>query len=414
MRSPRIKSRLLGFLLLFALVVIGGAGWYWYTHVRIASLLSPFMRDLDDTPPLSSLDSPQYIVYGFVPYWNLTKTIVQPEITHLAYFSLPISEEGHLDGITSPVSDDPDADISSRRWRSAQLDRVVNELRPNQKLTITLTQFDTEVIENFLGSTQAQDTFQADMKSFLETTTRPVSGVNVDIEYAGEASPELRQQYVEFIKRTRQTLDTYAKSAGKQPLQLSMSVFASAASRHLLWDLPALTPYIDQTVVMAYDFHRPSSPVAGPVAPLFGAKNVWDNDVVLHLREFLEVMPAEKILLGVPFYGYEWETTETENPRALSFPGTGGTASYGRVQQLLQDPEYFPITQGWDEEALSPYLVYFKDGRQHVIYYEDAKSLGYKLELVTGLRLGGIAIWALGYEDGSRELWDAIDQYLAE
>lgn len=411
MSSPRIKSKLLGSILLLILVSVAATGWYWYTQVRIAQLLSPFTQDVDDTPPLSGSNVPQYIVYGFVPYWNLKKTVVQPEITHLAYFSLPISESGELDGISSPVSGDPDADISSKRWRSELLDGVVADLQPNQKLTVTLTQFDTEVIENFLNSSPAQDRFQQALQTFLQTTTRPVSGINVDIEYAGEASPELRQNYTTFIRRTRQTIDDYAATARKPKLQLSASVFASAASRHLLWDLPAITADLDQVVVMAYDFHRPSSPVAGPVAPIFGAKEIWDNDIVLHLKEFLKVMPAEKVLLGIPFYGYEWETVGSE-PRSLTFPGSGGTASYSRVQQLLQDPEYFPITQGWDEDALSPYITYSKEDRSHVIYYEDARSLSYKLELVTGLRLGGIAIWALGYEDGSRELWDTIQNQL--
>lgn len=411
MPLPRRQSQLIGTLVLFLLVISAAIGWYWYTQVRIASLLSPLVQNSDDTAPLSQNKDQEYIVYGFVPYWNLKKTIVQPEITHLAYFSLPISDAGELDGISSKVSDDPDADISSKRWRSELLDDVVGDLQPGQKFTVTLTQFDKEVIETFLGTPAAQDRFQVALRSFLQNTTRPVAGINIDIEYAGDASPELRGQYVEFVRRTRQTMDDHAKSKRISPLQLSASVFASSASKHLIWDLPALVPYLDQVVVMAYDFHRQSSPVAGPVAPVFGAKEVWDNDIVLHLKEFLKVMPAEKVLLGVPFYGYEWETTAAE-PRSLTFPGTGGTASYGRVRELLQDPEYFPITQGWDDIALSPYLTYLKDDKQHVVYYEDARSLSYKLELVTGLRLGGIAIWALGYEDGSRELWDSIQQSL--
>jgi spore germination protein YaaH len=73
-----------------------------------------------------------------------------------------------------------------------------------------------------------------------------------------------------------------------------------------------------------------------------------------------------------------------------------------------------PITQGWDEDALSPYVIYTKDDRQHVIYYEDARSIGFKLQLAKELNLGGVAIWALGYEDRSRELWNAFQTELTE
>ncbi|MBW7943980.1 hypothetical protein H3C70_01115 [Patescibacteria group bacterium] len=400
---------------IFAIVLMafaGWGGWYWYTHIHNVFLLNPFANSFDETPPLSGLKSPDFLVYGFAPYWNLTKTVVQPELTHLAYFSLVITPEGDLDGISNEEAVDPDGDTGSRRWRSEQLNTVVSQLQPHQKLTVTLTQFDKTGIETFLTSPSAQAHFQEALRNFLNTTTRSVAGVNIDIEYPGEATDEVRQGYVTLVRNTRQTLDEYAQRARKEKLNLSISVYANAATRKLLWDLPALIQDVDHVVVMAYDFHRPSSPVAGPVAPLFGAKQNWDNDVVLHMKEFLELIPASKVLLGVPFYGYEWETT-TGDARSLVFPGTGATASYSRVRRLLTSTESAEvadglIVQGWDEDALSPYVIFTKDDRQHVIYYEDARSLGYKLQLVKELRLGGIAIWALGYEDGSRELWDAI------
>lgn len=411
-----MRPWLFGFFTVCLLLIAAAGSWFWYSK-HVGSLLSPFIN-LDGVAPLSQLNKSKFIVYGFAPYWNLTKTVVQPEITHLAYFSLPITADGELDGITNEEASDADADISSRRWRSEQLDAVVNDLRPNQAFTITLTQFDKTGIETFLSSPSAQTRFQAALQSFLSDTTRPVSGINVDIEYPGEATPELRQDYVEFLQRVRQIADTFSQAKKKPKLDLSISVYANAANRQLLWDLPALTPYVDHVVVMAYDFHRSSSPIAGPVAPMFGAKQNWDNDVVLHLKEFLQIMPAEKVLLGVPFYGYEWETT-TGEARSLVFPGTGATASYSRVQKLLQSTDSAevadgPIIQGWDDDALSPYVIFTKDNRQHVIYYEDARSLSYKLDLINELRLGGVAIWALGYEDGSRELWDEIKLKLNE
>lgn len=400
------------------LLGLAGAGaWFWFFYLNSGSLLSPF-TNLDSVAPLSRLTKSPFVVYGFVPYWNLTKTVVQPEITHLAYFSLPITIDGELDGITNGKPSDSDADISSRRWRSEQLDTVVQQLRPNQSFTLTLTQFDKTGIETFLSSPSAQATFQTSLRSFLTNTTRPVQGLNIDIEYPGDATDELRANYVTFLQRTRQTVDAWAKSKHLNNFDLSISVYASSASHHLLWDIPALTSSVDHVVVMAYDFHRSSSPVAGPVAPMFGAKQSWDNDVALHMKEILTQIPAQKVLLGIPFYGYEWETTKGDS-RSLVFPGTGSTASYSRVQRLLQSTNSGevadgPITQGWDDDALSPYVIFSKDDRQHVIYYEDARSIGYKVELVNELRLGGIAIWALGYEDGSRELWDAVSEHLAE
>lgn len=412
-----MKPWLFGVLTVFLLGLAGAGAWFWFVYLHSGSLLSPF-TNLDSVAPLSRLNSSPFVVYGFVPYWNLTKTVVQPEITHLAYFSLPITQDGELDGITNGKATDSDADISSKRWRSGQLDSVVQQLRSNQAFTVTLTQFDKTGIETFLSSPSAQTAFQNSLRSFLTNSTRPIAGLNVDIEYPGEATDELRAYYVSFLQRTRKTIDEVAKAKRQPTFDLSISVYANAASHHLLWDLPELTSSVDHVVVMAYDFHRSSSPIAGPVAPMFGAKQNWDNDVALHMKEFLRQLPAQKVLLGVPFYGYEWETT-TGDSRSLVFPGTGATASYSRVQRLLQSTNSAeiadgPITRGWDDDALSPYVIFTKDNRQHVIYYEDARSIGYKVELVNELRLGGIAIWALGYEDGSRELWDAVNEHLTQ
>jgi len=335
-------------------ILLGFAGtgaWFKFVYLNSGSLLSPF-TNMGIVTPLSEVNTSPFVVYGFVPYWNLSKTVVQPEITHLSYFSLPITQDGELDGISNRKATDSDADISSRRWRSEQLNSVVQQLRPNQAFTVTLTQFDKMSIETFLSSPSAQATFQNSLRSFLTNTTRPVAGLNIDIEYAGEATDQLRANYVSFLQQTRQTVDTVAISKRQTPQNLSISVFASAASHHLLWDLPALSSSVDHIVVMAYDFHRSSSPIAGPVAPMFGAKQNWDNDVVLHLKEFLSQVPAQKVLLGIPFYGYEWETT-TGDSRSLVFPGTGATASYGRIQRLLQSTNSAeaadgPIKQGWD------------------------------------------------------------------
>jgi spore germination protein len=402
-----MRQRFLKVLVLcFCIGVIGFIGLRIF-RPSVPKYLSPFITSRDSTP-LSSLDSQSYVVYGFAPFWNLQKTTVQPELTHLAYFSLPMTVDGELDGIIPGKRT-----TSSIRWNSKLIDETLQEMQPNQKLTIVFTQFDNQSIRTLLSTPSAQLRLQESITTLLEESERPITGFNYDIEYTGQVTPELRQLYTNLIQKTRQTLDNYAAKHGTERLELSISLFPGAAKRQWIWDVEAMAPLVDHFIVMTYDFHRPSSPVAGPVAPVFGGRKNWNSDIVVHLKEFLDVVPAEKVILGVPFYGYEWETT-TGDPRSPVFPGTGSTASYSRVQKLLQQSEELGIQQGWDEDALSPYLTYVQGGRSHVIYYENARSLGYKLDLVTGLRLGGVAIWALGYEEHSREPWDIIQQKLTK
>jgi len=359
---------------------------------------------------LSPLGSQQFIplqrpatyeVYGFAPYWNLQKIVIQPELTHLAYFDLPITPEGKLDGLptTGPST-------SRTRWESQRLATTVAQLRPGQKFVIVFSQFNNNEVEQLLSSSTAKAEFRQSVSQLLRTSPYPISGINLDIEYLGEATPELRQQYVELVQ-VLHDLSTEQVSMGRAPLEISICVFASAGNKQMIWDLKALEPVTDKVVIMAYDFHRASSPLAGPVAPIFGGRTQWSSDILSNLRAFTEAFPSQKILLGVPFYGYEWETT-SDSAVASTFPGTGSTASYTRVQQLLKDNSELNIVQHWNEDSLSPYVTFTRNNRTHLIHYDDARSLSFKLDLVKDAQLGGIAIWALGYEADSRPLWDVI------
>jgi len=93
-------------------------------------------------------------------------------------------------------------------------------------------------------------------------------------------------------------------------------------------------------------------------------------------------------------------------------PKTGATASYQRVKELVANKKELNLEEHWDENALAPYLSYVENGENYLVYFENAASVSYKLEYVNQLNLAGIAIWSLGYEGDSRDLWNVIDQEL--
>lgn len=336
------------------------------------------------------------VVYGFLPYWNINKTSLQPELSHLAYFSLTVGPDGRF--ITK---NDDGSEPGYQRLQSDTWLELANRARAGgTQLEIVIAQFNDATIESLLASPEAQDQMLQHLDSLL--LAYPISGVNIDFEYVGDPSPRLRDRFSEFMERIRTHLDSKY-----QDITLSVDVYASASSNQQLWDIPRLARSIDFLVVMAYDFHRRSSVQAGPVAPLFGGKEYWDSDISGHLKKFIKMIDREKILLGVPFYGYGWQTTNRQ-PQAHTFPDTGFTVSFDRVQELLAQREELKLEEGWNEQALSPYLTYVEDGETYVVYFEDSRSLSYKLDFVNQLDLGGIAIWALGYEGESRELWEVI------
>ncbi len=334
------------------------------------------------------------IVYGFLPYWTIKTAQVPPQLSHLGYFSVTVDKTGNF-----VTTFEGNREPGWRIFTSSDFQDLREHTNmQKQHLEVVITMMDADDITSFLQNPRAQETCLANLKILIKT--QPIEGINLDIEYAGEVTESLREKYIAFVQRVA----TMTKQLDPD-FHLSIDVFADSAAKRRIWDISSLAPLVDRIIIMAYDFSRSSSPQSGPVAPLFGSTTKrWDTDITQNLKAFLDVVPAEKIILGIPFYGYEWQTI-SEDPGALTYPKTGGLATYKRVRKLIAD---LGIQERWDTDALSPYLTY-KDGyKTQMIYYENSRSLSYKLDLVNQAGLGGIAIWALGYEGETQELWDVI------
>lgn len=384
------------------IALLGLTAWSWKHSQQIVSpLTNSTTFQFLAGQILSARSGTDKVVYGFVPYWNLDDVTIQPELTHFSYFGLPITGAGT---ISTSTDQNPDA-IGYTKLQSEdflnQLDQVIAN---NDKLEIVLIQFNNDDIVTLATNQKSQDELLKTIDSLI--LAYPVSGINIDIEYTGPVTPELRRDFAAMVEKVSNHVHT--KYNG---VQVSIDMYASASTRNLIWDVEEIGKHVDYIIVMAYDFHQRSSTVAGPVAPLFGGKELWDSDINQQLKAFVDQVPPNKILLGIPFYGYEWQTT-TVNPQAHTFPNTGSTASYKRVNQLLSQADQKQVSQHWNDQALSPYLTYTEDDKLYVLYYENSRSLSYKLDFVNQLDLGGIAIWALGYEGSDRELWEVIERKL--
>ncbi len=397
--SIRIRNRLL--LSAFIITIFSAIFTVWYLwDVNLVSPLSSIsqIKFLAQNQILGSSSSRDYVIYGFLPYWNIRQVKIQPELTHLSYFGLGVDDDGTI------IIRDEDGNLHPgyNKLSSDQMLLLAQELEANkQSFEIALVQFNPDKIQKLANNPEAHQNLLRSLDSIL--LAYPVNGINIDIEYSGEVTPELRDDFASLIEKISRHLDKKYNH-----VQLSIDVYATAATNQLIWDMPRISRAVDYIIVMAYDFHRTSSTQAGPVAPLFGGQAKSDGDIHQNLRELLRYVPNEKILLGIPFYGYQWQT-DSKIPKANTYPDSGVAASYQQVQELLTKKDQYQIETGWDDQALCPYLSFVEDGKDYVIYYENPTSIGYKLEYVRQLDLAGVAIWALGYEGQSRELWEVVE-----
>jgi GH18 family chitinase len=154
-----------------------------------------------------------------------------------------------------------------------------------------------------------------------------------------------------------------------------------------------MQPSVDAFFVMAYDMYEPG--VASPNAPLTGY-HANDQSAV---TTYVAVVPRQKVLLGVPFYGYDWVTADNQPNRQSSSPPT--PVSYSEV--TAGGHESF-----WDGTGNVPWTAYQRDGKWHEVYYDDPTSLALKARLASDAHLLGVGIWALGMDGNDPALMAAL------
>jgi spore germination protein YaaH len=241
--------------------------------------------------------------------------------------------------------------------------------------------FDAGIATNVLSNPDVRAQAVANLLAVAKA--RSLSGINVDVE---NVPPGQRANYTAFIKE----LSTALKPAG---LSLSVSIPAktwddTTSAWSGAFDYKSLGQYADKVIPMAYDEHLPGY-YPGPVASVG-----WVEKVAAFAAS---QMPSDKVVLGIAAYGYDWKKGTTE----------GGGLS---VPQAMNLAAKYGAEVKWDAVAQVPYFTYTADGVDRIVYYEDARALGPKLDLVTKYDLAGIAIWRLGLEDPA--IWPVIEAKL--
>ena len=212
------------------------------------------------------------------------------------------------------------------------------------------------------------------------------NGVTIDFEnmYASD-----RANFNSFIRE----LSTTLRPMGVQTAVCVMAKTADAPNSPWIgvFDYQTLGQAADYIHVMTYDQNGPWGD-PGPIAGL-----PWVEQV---LKYAISHIPAEKLMLGVPAYGYDWNVTTKQ----------GQAVPWKSIPKLVQTTKAVPK---WDEASQSPYLTYTEpDGSNHVVWYENNRSIQLKSELVIKYNLAGVFMWRLGLED--EEFWKVLSKGLAQ
>ena len=231
--------------------------------------------------------------------------------------------------------------------------------------------FSSARAEALLGSVPRQETLLGQIKEILKE--KGYGGLDVDFEYI---RPELGAAYAAFVDRLRRELNSLGCS-----VLVALAPKTFAGQRGLLYeahDYAALGRAANGVLLMTYEWGYTAGPPMA-VAPLDKVRQVVDYA--------LTEIPAEKLFLGVPVYGYDWPLPFREGVTR------GESVS---PQEALALARRHGAEIRYDETAQAPWFRYTAaGGREHEVWFEDARSSYAKFRLAAEKGLQGVGLWNL-------------------
>ncbi len=330
----------------------------------------PAPPSLADEPALASHE-----IFAFAPYWTLAQEsgFDVNDLSTVSYFGLDVNANGSIeqsgDGWTGYQSQDL-ANLIDRAHAAGT--RVVLTVECFDQTTLDELTSDPDRRHHARNagrrSPESEEPRRRErrLRRSRDPRTRPVW-------------TRLMAQFSSIVRGADDhwqiTMDTYASSAGDPDG---------------FYDIQGLAPSVDAFFVMAYQMGGPTGSANGN----FSGSNFSAEEA---MKEYTQAVPASKVILGLPFYGYDWPTTGPGASATATGPATPVPDS-----QIASSPVY------WNQATGTAWTAYKSGGKWHQTWFDDAQSLAEKAQVANSFGARGVGIWTLGMEGNDPELLAAL------
>ncbi len=327
---------------------------YPYTLAVGQALLIPAASWQENERPLAHILG---YAYPFISPWVLSESL--PDLTAIHVFSYGFTEDGQL---VEPVLDDTwMIEASSSQGTRPVL--TFTSIGPDGR-------FHSSLIQVLLESQSLQEKILWQLGAVMKD--KGFQGLDIDFEYI---PAEEKENFAGFVELARQVMNLFG-----YPVSVALAPKTSSDQKGLLYegmDYGRLGQAANRVMLMTYEWGYTYGPPMA-VAPLRMVRRVAEYA--------LTEIPADRIILGVPNYGYDWPLPYER--------GTTKARTLGNVEAVQ-----LAVSRGasiqFDEEAQSPYFHYLQDGVRHEVWFEDVRSYEAKFRLVQELNLKGVGFWQM-------------------
>ncbi|MCA1322427.1 glycoside hydrolase family 18 protein [Bacillus tianshenii] len=280
-----------------------------------------------------------------------------PYLTYLAPFSFRVQRDGSLK--EPPLNNFP---------QIAEANNVT--------LMMVLTNLEEDGFSDELGRIIL--TNMSIQNKFLDNVVATAKKYNFkDIHFDFEyLRPADKEAYNTFLRKAR---DRFKKEGWLISTALAPKTKADQKGKwYEAHDYKAHGEIVDFVIIMTYEWGYSGGPPMA-VSPIGPVREV--------LEYALTEMPGNKIMMGQNLYGYDW---------TLPFKPGGEFAKAISPQAAIQLASDNNAAIEYDVKAQAPHFNYWKEGKEHEVWFEDARSIQAKFDLLIELNLRGISYWKLG------------------
>lgn len=292
---------------------------------------------------------------------NIDMTVLKktlPYLTYLSIFSHEVKENGSL----RPINDTPLIE-EARKANVAPLLVITNLLEGKG--------FSSDLAHTILSNENLQNTLLNNVIQTLKD--KNYYGLDIDFEYIYPKDKELYNNFIEKAVNKLNPLGYFVTTA--------LAPKVSENQKGVLYEAHDYSFHgklVSHVILMTYEWGYTFGPPMA-VAPLNAVRRVLDYAVT--------AIPKNKILMGIPNYGYDWTLPYKQGTSATTLSNVGAVNLAAKVGAVIQ----------YDNISQSPYFNYYdSNGREHIVWFEDARSINAKLKLVNEFKLGGVSYWTIG------------------